>query len=251
MSNELVSIITPVYNGEKYVSMTIDSVLRQSYSNWEMVIIDDGSTDDSVGIISNYVNTDHRIRLHKQKNSGSASARNTGLKYARGRYVCFLDSDDIWMPDMLLQQVGLLQASNVGLVYASYIKIDQSGNEIYRPVIVPDKLTYADLLKKNSISCLTAMYDTQIVGVPLFDESLKSMRDDYAYWLSILKRIPYAQGNKKIIGAYRVYLSSTTGNKKRLIKPTFLFYYNYLKLGMIRSLYYTFTWGISGLKRYS
>lgn len=250
MESGLVSIITPIYNGAEYVSKTIDAVLQQDYKNWEMLIVDDGSKDNSVKIVENYSTQDKRIRLFKKKNGGSASARNMALKEAQGRYICFLDSDDIWMPDMLSQQVNFLRNTGVGLVYASYKKINQQEKEIYRPVIVPDKLTYKDLLKTNSISCLTAMYDASIVGIPLFDESLKSMRDDFAYWLSILQKIPYALGNKNILGAYRVYQSSTTGNKRKLIKPTFLFYHNYLRLNLLKSLYYTMRWGISGIKRY-
>ena len=250
MESELVSIITPIYNGAEYVSKTIDAVLKQDYKNWEMLIVDDGSKDNSAEIVENYSMQDTRIRLFKKKNGGSASARNMALKHAQGRYICFLDSDDIWMPELLSQHFNFLRNTGVGLLYASYKKINQNDDEIFRPVIVPDKLTYNDLLKTNSISCLTAMYDTSIVGIPLFDESLKSMRDDFAYWLAILKKIPYALGNKNILGSYRVYQSSTTGNKRKLIKPTFLFYRNYLGLSLFKSLYYTMRWGISGIKRY-
>lgn len=246
----LVSIITPVYNGEKFIGQTIETVLAQEYTNWEMLIVDDGSKDNSAHIVSEFAQRDNRVCLIRKTNGGSASARNMGLKVAKGRYICFLDADDLWLPDMLAQQVEMLQTKNAGLVYASYSKIDENGKDIYHPVIVPERVKYTDLLKTNSISCLTAMFDTEIVGIPFFDESLKSMRDDLAYWLHILEREPYAYGNKKILGIYRVYRSSTTGNKKKLIKPTYLFYYTYLKLGLFRSVYYTVMWGINGLKKY-
>lgn len=250
MEEILVSIVTPMYNGEKYIARTIESVLQQTYSNWEMIIVDDGSKDTGAGIVADYVKKDSRIQLIRKNNGGSASARNAGLKATKGRYICFLDSDDLWLPEMLERQAKLLRDKPVGLVYASYRKIDQYGKEIYRPVIVPDRVCYTDLLKTNSISCLTAMFDRTIVGVPLFDESLKSMRDDLAYWLKILEKEKYAYGNPNILGEYRVYSTSTTGNKKKLIKPTFLFYYKYLDLGIIRSSYYTLMWGINGLKKY-
>lgn len=250
MQNELISIITPMYNGARFIAQTIDSVLAQTYTTWEMIIVDDGSKDNGPAIVKDYAQKDPRIHLIQKPNGGSASARNTALKASQGRYVCFLDSDDLWLPEMLEQQLALLKARGCALVYASYSKIDGHGHAIYHPVIVPDKVKYTSLLKTNSISCLTAMYDSEKLGKPLFDESLKSMRDDLAYWLHILETEPYAYGNKNILGMYRVYTASTTGNKKKLIKPTFLFYYQYLKLGLFRSIYYLVHWGINGLRKY-
>lgn len=250
MQNDLISIITPMYNGARFIAQTIDSVLAQTYPNWEMIVVDDGSKDNGPAIVNSYVEKDSRIHLIQQPNGGSASARNAGIKASCGRYVCFLDSDDLWLPEMLEQQLALLKAKNCSLVYASYSKIDELGHEIYHPVIVPPRVKYTSLLKTNSISCLTAMYDSERIGKPMFDESLKSMRDDLAYWLHILEKEPYAYGNKNILGEYRVYTASTTGNKKKLIKPTFLFYYRYLKLGLFWSVYYLIHWGINGLKKY-
>ena len=250
MQSDLISIITPMYNGARFIARTIDSVIVQTYPNWEMIIVDDGSKDNSPEIVNDYVRRDPRIHLIRKTNGGSASARNMGLKASLGRYVCFLDSDDLWLPEMLEQQISLLKTKNCALVYASYSKINEFGDEVCHAVIVPSRVKYTSLLKTNSISCLTAMYDSDKLGKPLFDESLKSMRDDLAYWLNILKKEPYAYGNKNVLGKYRVYTASTTGNKKKLIKPTFLFYYRYLGLGLCRSAYYLVHWGINGLKKY-
>lgn len=164
MNDQLISLITPMYNGTKYISQTIDSVLNQTYEHWEMIIVDDGSKDNSAKIVENYSLKDERIRLIRQSNGGSASARNNALKNAKGRYICFLDADDLLDCCFLEKQLNFLRSKNVAIVYASYRRIDESNKEILKPFIVPDKVDYKGLLKSCSISCLTAMFDKEKTG---------------------------------------------------------------------------------------
>ena len=124
MQETLVSIITPLYNGEAFVAQTIDSVLSQTYTNWEMIIINDGSKDNSENIVRSYCDTDSRIKLFNQKNAGSAAARNNGIRRAQGRYIALLDADDLWEPFFLESQLALMREHNALLVYGAHKRID-------------------------------------------------------------------------------------------------------------------------------
>lgn len=251
MENQgMVSIVTPMYNAEKYVRQTLDSVIKQTYPNWEMLIVDDGSKDNSFAIVSEYCKQDKRIKLIRQKNAGSAAARNNALRHVQGQYVSFLDSDDVWDECFLEKQLEFMQGHGAALVYASYRRINENGSEILKPFIVPTKVDYTGLLKTCSISCLTALYDRDIVGDVFFNEALKSLRDDFVFWLTILKKIDYAYGNPEVLAAYRVFSSSTTGNKKKVIMPQFRVYYKVEKLGIIRSIYYFMHWAVNGFLKY-
>lgn len=250
MAQELISIITPSYNSSRFVEQTLNSVLAQSYTNWEMVIVNDGSKDNSPDIIQKYADSDPRIRLIHQPNGGSAAARNNALRNANGRYICFLDADDLLHPNFLEHQLQFITQNNATIVFASYNRINEQGDTILRPFIVPNRVNYTGLLKSCSISCLTAMFDKQKTGDVYFEEALRSMRDDFVFWLTILKRGGYAYGNKEILGSYRVFANSTTGNKRKVIKPQFNVYYKVEKLGLIRSLYYLANWAIKGFVKY-
>ena len=250
MEKDLISIITPMYNASKYVAQTLESVLKQTYQNWEMIIVNDGSKDNSADIVSKYTEKDSRIHLINQLNGGSAAARNNALRHARGRYISFLDSDDLWESDFLEKQIRFIKEKNATIVFASYKRIDENNNEFLRPFIVPDKVNYKSLLKTCSISCLTAMYDKEKTGEVFFNEALRSLRDDLAFWLSILKRIDYAYGNKDVLASYRVFITSTSGNKKKIIKPQFNIYRNIEKLNFVTSVYYLVCWAINGIKKY-
>jgi glycosyltransferase involved in cell wall biosynthesis len=215
-----------------------------------MLIVNDGSRDNSAEIVEAYARTDSRIKLLRQENAGIVVARNNGLRHAKGKYICLLDSDDMWESDFLEEQVGFMKAKNASFVCASYRRIDHNGDQYLRPVIVPAVRKYKDLLYTNTIPCLTAMYDREKLGLHFLREGLKS-REDYVYWLDIIKQsnvIVY--GNKKILAAYRCIATSNTANKKKQIKPQFMIYYRILKLGLFRSLFYTCTWAFYGFLKY-
>ena len=246
----MISIITPLYNGERNIAGTINSVLSQTFEHWEMLIVDDGSKDSSAQIVRQYAAQDNRIKLISQVNRGSAAARNNALKQAKGRYICFLDADDLWEPTFLSEQLNFIQVKHAALVFASYRRIDANGDIVLKPFIVPERVNYQSLLKTCSISCLTAMFDKEKTGKVYFDESLKSMRDDFVFWLSMLKKIKYAYGNPEVLASYRVFASSTTGNKKKVVKPQFMVYYKIEKLGIVKSAYYFIHWAVNGFFKY-
>lgn len=250
MSMKLISIITPVFNGSKYITQTIESVINQTYPNWEMVIVNDGSNDNTEEIVQNFSGKESRIRLINQSNGGSASARNNALRNAKGRYISFLDADDIWDNTFLEKQIKFIQKTDAPIVFSSYRRIDENGNIILKDFIVPTKVGYHDLLKTCSISCLTSLFDKDKIGDVYFNEKLKSLRDDFAFWLSILKKGIYAYGNTEVLASYRVFNSSTTGNKWKVIKPHFNIYRKVEKLSLIKSVYYTVHWAQNGLKKY-
>lgn len=250
MTDNLVSIITPLYNGERFISQTIESVLQQTYPHWEMIIINDGSKDNSEEIVKSYLEQDSRITLLSQANAGSAAARNNGIRHANGRYIALLDADDVWEPIFLESQLALMQKHNATLVYGSHKRIDENNNECLSPFIVPEHVTYTDILKTCSISCLTGLYDSKQYGKIYLNEEFRSLRDDHIYWLEILKKCGEAWGNKEIIASYRILSTSTTHNKLKVIIPQFKVYYKCEKLGLIKSIYYLMNWAFYGFLKY-
>ena len=251
MKKGLVSIITPMYNGGKYIGETIESVLAQTYEMWEMIVIDDGSKDNGPDIVRSYVEKDPRISLLTQPNGGSAVARNNGIKHANGQYIALLDSDDIWAPEFLQSQISLMREKNAIVVHSSYKRINEKSEEILSPYKAKEVVTYKHMQMTNHIACLTGLYDSSKYGKVYLKEELKSTRDDYAYWLDIVKLAGVAYGNPKVLASYRVMSSSTTGKKKKLIKSQFYFYYKYQRLGLLRSLLYTLYWGILGVLKFA
>lgn len=253
MEEKLVSIITPMYKGAAFVGETIQSVLAQSYRDWEMIIVDDCSPDGGAGImeVKKYTN-DPRIKLIESKqNRGSSGARNIALKEAKGRYIAFLDSDDIWHPKFLEKQMAFLHKKEAPLVFSSYRRIDENTKEeLLKPFLVPEKVNYKSLLKTCPIFPSTAIYDTSKTPKILFNEDLGSMRDDYVYWLKMFKDISYGYGNPEILVDYRMRKSSVTGNKSKVIKPQWNVLYKVEKLGLIPSAYYLLCWAFISYFKY-
>jgi glycosyltransferase involved in cell wall biosynthesis len=235
--HDLVSVITPNYNCALYIGEMIESVLSQTYHNWEMLIIDDCSTDNSIEIIEKYIKQDTRIKLFKTKcNSGSPKEpRNIGIKNAQGRFIAFLDSDDLWLPDKLECQIPLFDDVNVAIVYSNYEKITEKGERKNRIIKAPKRLNYKQLLKSNYIGCLTAMYDVSKSGKVYFSNF---RHEDYVLWLTIL-RIGYIAVNTNTLGAlYRIRKRSITSNKFIVLKWQWIIYRDFLKLSILYSLCY-------------
>ena len=253
MEKELVSIITPMYKGAAFVGETIESVLAQGYKNWEMIIVDDCSPDNGAGIaeVKKYTSDSRVILVESKENRGSSGARNIALQKARGRYIAFLDSDDIWHPDFLEKQMKFMKEKNAPLVFSSYKRIDEnSKEELLRPFIVPEKVNYKSLLKTCPIFPSTAIYDTRKTPKIFFNENLGSMRDDYVYWLTMFKDIDYGYGNPEILGDYRMRKSSVTGNKKKVIKPQWNVLRKVEKIGFIPAVYYLGCWAVISYFKY-
>jgi len=248
--NRKVSIVTPVYNGERFLAETIDSVLAQTYEDWEMLIINDGSSDRSVEIAQSYADKDLRIKVFSQENAGSAAARNNGIRRAQGRYIALLDADDLWEPLFLQRQLHLMEEKHCQLVYGAHKRINDKGEEILQPFIPPKQLHYKDLLKTCSITCLTGLYDTYPYGKIYLHEEFRSLRDDYIYWLTILRKTGVAYGNQGIVGSYRMLDSSLTAKKRKMIRPQYRVYREVEKLGVVKSCYYLMNWAVRGIFKY-
>lgn len=246
--NNLVSIITPCYNSEKFISETIKSVQNQTHVNWEMLITDDGSTDNSVKIIKELIKKDKRIKLFLIDNSGPAVARNNSINIAKGSYLAFLDSDDLWFPEFLKISLHKIKNSE-GFIFSSYQRVhEKTLKPIYKDFIVPKKVTYSDILKSNSISCLTAFIDIKKLGKETMPNI--SYRQDMGLWLKYLKKVKYAYGNFEVLASYRIRKGSLSRNKKQLLKPQWNFYRKTEKLSLLETIYYLVIWGYKGLRKY-
>ena len=232
----MVSIITPVYNSEAYLSDCINSVLNQNYPDWEHILVDDCSTDGSSRIIEKYASQDSRIIYYKLRtNSGPGIARNKAIEMAKGRYIAFLDCDDIWFPQKLEKQVDFMQKNDYRFTFTSYVHMDESGRYRDKTIIAPKEVSYKRALFKNPIGCLTAMYDSEFYGKQYMPEIRK--RQDYALWLKLLKRSK-AYGIQECLAAYRLQKKSVSSNKFSLIKYEWFIYRKEEKLSFFKSAFY-------------
>ncbi len=249
-THPLVSIITPVYNAERYLETTIRSVLDQKYQNWEMILVDDLSTDGSRAIMEQFAEMDTRVRnVFLEKNSGSGVARNTGIAAARGRYIAFLDSDDTWHPEKLTIQIGLMETHNWDFSHTSYGYLYADGQVMPRVFHVSSHpVTYTDLLKRTEISCLTAIYNCESIGKFYMSEHRR--KQDYALWLGILKSGVVSHPVDQVLAYYRQTPHSATSNKWKLILKHVSFLRETQGLGLIKAIYYTAWWMLNGVIRY-
>ncbi len=213
----LVTVVTPCYNAAASIGRTIDSVLAQSYPNWEMIIVDDCSTDRSLDIVKDYSCKDPRIKYFKTDSaSGSPSVpRNIGIENSNGKIIAFLDADDIWLPDKLKEQVQFLHDNNCQFVYSNYEKIDAAGKRSHRQVIMPLRSNYWDVLETCTIPCLTALLTKDIIGNTRFKSIPK---EDFAFWLEILKKNVDAYNTGKVHALYREQQTSRSSDKFAMIR---------------------------------
>jgi len=230
-----ISIVTASYNSSHFISDTIKSVLSQTYTNWEMLIVDDCSTDNSIEVIKEYCNIDSRIKLFSlEKNSGAAVSRNKGIEASMGSYIAFLDSDDLWFPDKLEKQLSFMISNNYSFTYTYYQKMKENGKKLDEIVKPPRNVTYKTLLRKNYIGCLTVMYSVDSLGkvyMPLIRK-----RQDYATWLKILRNGAIAHCLKENLAYYRLRENSISTNKLEMIKYNWILYRKVEKLSLLRSL---------------
>lgn len=233
----LVSIITPSYNSEKTLMETFESIKNQTFSNWEWLIIDDHSKDSSFNMAKKFALSDKRvIALQTEVNSGAAAARNLGIEQAKGRYIAFLDSDDMWKPTKLEDQIKYMIENGANFVYSDYdILLPDGRIKTFSPKA--PKTTYKQLLKKCDIGCLTAMYDSQVLGKRFMPLDTPK-REDYATWLDITKSGVIAYRVPKNLATYRIQNSSVSHNKLKLLKFHFNVYKKHEKFNFFKSLYY-------------
>lgn len=245
--NPLISVITPAYNAERFIGGTIKSVLDQTYTNWEMVIVDDRSTDDTAKIVGDYQRLDSRIQLHVlEENSGAAVARNTAMKHAKGRYIAFLDSDDQWFPEKLEKQLRFMQEKDIAFSFTKYIRMEEDGTLRDNISQAPESVGYEDLMKHCVIGCLTVMIDREKTG-HLEMVNIRT-RQDYAYWLALTKRGFRAYGLPEVLSKYRIVENSISRNKMKAAKRQWYVYRQIEKQNLPKSIYYFFHYATRGLR---
>lgn len=245
----LVSIITPTFNSEKYIRETINSVQSQTYSNWELILVDDFSKDRTISVIKEIQKLDSRIHLiESNANSGPAVSRNKGIAKASGKYMTFLDADDIWFSGFIENSINTIKSTGVHFVFSSYKRSNENLEFVYSDFIVPQKVTYSDILKTNSISCLTAFLDIEALGKKYMPEVYK--RQDMGLWLRYLKEIPFAYGIQETMAIYRIRENSLSRKKSNLIKYQWQFYRKVEKLSIVDSGYYMLHWAVRGFLKY-
>ncbi len=217
--NELVSIIMPAYNCADYIADSIRSVLSQTYTNWELLIVDDCSTDKTAEVIASF--NDKRIHYRRNERNMRASAtRNEALKQAQGRYIAFLDSDDMWLPEKLERQIAFMQEHNYSITYAPYYVLSPNGNKHFHTC--PASLNYFQLTRWNRIGCLTVIYDTKQMGVVLQPKILN--REDYAYWLVLLRKGYTAYRFNEPLAIYRNHNGASSGSKLDLMRYHYIMF---------------------------
>ena len=233
--DNLVSIITPTYNSEKFISATIHSVQNQTYSNWELIIVDDCSTDKTVEIINNAIKSDSRIKLHSlAKNEGTGVARNIGIANSNGSYISFLDSDDLWVFNKLERQLDFMEENNLAFTFSYYECIDENGNHLNIRKEAPNPTTYKKLFFCNYIGNSTAIYNANILGKIPINKIRK--RQDWMLWLTIVKKIKVAQPVPEVLAYYRVRKNSISSSKIDLLKFNFDVYHKFHRMNFFASL---------------
>lgn len=244
----LVSIITPLYNSEKFIAETIESVLTQTYKNWEMLIVNDCSKDNGASIVEEYSKKDKRVKLfNNEKNMGVSFTRNRAIDLSNGKYIAFLDSDDLWYKEKLEKQIRMMEENQYVLSYTGYNKINKDGTK--RGIIsIPKKLNYKELLKNNLISCDTGVYNKKFFKEHRFINY--GMSEDYIFWLELLKKIDYAYGIQEILASYRITENSRSSNKIRAVKFNWKIYREVENLNLVESIYYFVIYLTRGIKRY-
>lgn len=240
LGTDLVSIITPCYNSERYLSETIKSVLSQSYANWEMLIVDDCSTDKSYEIALDFSKKDSRIKVYKNsENQGACYSRNFAINMAKGKYIAFLDSDDVWLPQKLAEQILFMKKNDCDFSFSEYEWIDECGKPIGVKARVVNHLSYKKNLFHNWPGCLTVMYDASKIG--LVQGKKKGNGDDYSLFLNVLKKAHNAMGMKMVLAKYRRHADSISYSRMKMVKEHYFVLHNIEKIPMILSVFFVCT----------
>jgi teichuronic acid biosynthesis glycosyltransferase TuaG len=244
-----VSVIMPAYNAEAYIETAIRSVVAQTFTDWELIVIDDCSRDATVEIVENLACEDSRITLLRNEvNMGVSKTRNRGLDFARGSFVAFLDSDDVWYPEKLKVQLECLERTGADFAYCSYAIVNADGETAKADYIVPESITFESMLRKNDIGCSTVLLTAPIVKKYRFGSGF--YHEDYVLWMQLLRDGYQACGNVEILVDWRYIENSRSFDKRKSAKNRWLIYRNYLGLSLIQSLWAFSGYAVSGVKKY-
>lgn len=237
---DLVSIITPTYNCGKFIKETIESVINQTYQNWEMIIVDDCSTDNTKSVVKEY-EYDNRIKYYcLDINSGAAIARTRAMELAGGNYIAFLDSDDLWPANKLELQLTIMKKNNWNFTCTDYEQIDENSHSLHKTIKSISKTDYNRLLLDCPVGNSTVMYNVDKMGKFVVPNIRK--RNDDALWLQMLKKEKYIYGINEVLMKYRVRQNSISSNKMQLIKYHWILYRKIEKLSIIRSIFHICYW---------
>lgn len=243
MEKGLVSVITPTYNCADFIGETIESVQSQIYQNWEMIIVDDCSTDNTKEVVDKYISKDSRIKYFCLKNnSGAAVARTKAMELASGEYMAFLDSDDIWPEDKLKKQLYFMKEHDVAFTCTAYEQIDENGKPLNKVINTVPKADYNRVLLDCPVGNSTVMYNVEKMGK--FEVPNIRKRNDDALWLQMLKREKYVYGLNIVLMKYRIRHNSISSNKFKVIKYHWILYRNIEHLSVARSLFHIAYWCI-------
>ena len=235
VDNSLISIVTPVHNGERFINETIETVLNQTYGNWEWIIVDDGSEDGTVDMIEGATEwASSKIRLIRQENGGAAKARNVGIMEAKGEYLCFLDADDLWMRDKLEKQIKFMKDGGYSFSFTGYEFADTEGRPNGKKVSVPNKISYKQALRNTTIWTSTVMFDMKKLSKE--DVLMPDIAsEDTATWWNVLRKVKYAYGLNETLSYYRRSGGTLSSNKLVAIQRIWNLYRKHEKLGLIQS----------------
>ncbi|EDX62252.1 MULTISPECIES: glycosyltransferase family 2 protein [Bacillus cereus group] len=245
----MISVVIPSYNASTFIKETIQSVQSQTYTNWEMIIVDDVSKDNTRELIKEEIKKDDRIQLIElQENGGAAIARNTGINCAKGKYIAFLDSDDLWLPEKLEKQVAFMQNNDVAFSFTSYQIMNQDGTLTDKVVHVPEKINYNGLLKNTIIGCLTVMLDIEKLGKVQMPNI--RTRQDTATWLKILKQGHCAYGLDEVLSKYRKVENSISSKKFKMAKMNWKLYREIEGLSIPKSAWCFINYALNGVVKH-
>lgn len=247
---KLVSIVVPVFNSERFIKETIQTVEAQTYHNWELILVNDCSTDGSEQIIKEYEKNDKRIRLiDLETNSGAAIARNTGMKNAKGKYIAFLDADDLWKKEKLEKQIKFMKENNYDFTFTGYEFADENGKKSGKIVNVPKQINYKQALKNTTIFTSTVIFNVSNLGKELISMPNIRRGQDTATWWKVLKTGVIAYGLNESLSLYRRSSNTLSSNKIKALKRTWNLYRNIEKLSFFTSLYNFCGYCLNAVKR--
>lgn len=249
INDGLVSIVVPVYNAAHFLAETIGYVQKQTYTDWELLLVDDCSKDDSMQIAYKFAGADARVKpIRQETNGGAAKARNRGIQEAKGRFLCFLDADDIWEKDKLEKELKFLRDRQASFIFTGYEFADEEGRGLGKIVHVPPTITYEQALKNTTIFTSTVMIDRKkIPDEDIFMPEIAS--EDTATWWKILKKHGIGCGLDENLVKYRRTAKTLSSNKAVAIKRIWLLYRRQEKLSLIKSIYCMFFWAVRAVLR--
>ncbi len=251
MERALVSIIVPVYNVEKYICETVECVRNQTYENWELLLVEDCSKDNTVAVLQEYLEQvqDTRVRLIRQeKNNGAARSRNRGLKEARGRYIAYLDADDLWVPEKLEKELAFMTQKQAAFAFTGYEFADENGKGLGKVVRVPETLTYKEALKNTTIFTTTVMFDTEKIDKNYLEMPIIKS-EDTALWWKVLRSGYVAYGLDENLVRYRRAGKSLSSNKLEALRRIWNLYRKAEGMSILNSAYHFCFWAVNAVLR--